>query len=280
MTRARKETPILFSPEMILAERKGIKDQTRRVARVKLVEGEQEWSRYTHDTAAVYTRREVDGIPQGVYGNALVPVCPYGQAGDLLWVRERMQVIATDFTGHMKIRVRYEADGEESAWLPYPERLKGQPIVGKCLSYGGFREASRTTLELTEVRAQFLDQISIEDILAEGVQYPVKIRPVDDTVEASINAKRGKGKVSPMLCVSGKYPPSDYLPKDWRDPKHSMDDMHHMMLRAHWGSLWDTINFKRGYGTEVNPVVWALSFKRHEGGKNAEATDEEVQADC
>ncbi|KKL85973.1 hypothetical protein LCGC14_1949320, partial [marine sediment metagenome] len=33
---------------------------------------------------------------------------------------------------------------------------------------------------------------------------------------------------------------------------------------------WDSINAKRGYGWDMNPWVWVLSFKRGEKGEEEE----------
>jgi hypothetical protein len=91
--------------------------------------------------------------------------CPFGVPGDRLWVRETARVI--EFADLDKVRVRYEADGAESDWLPFPERLK-RPKVGQCIANGVHREGSRLTLEVTEVRVQRFSDISGEDARAEG----------------------------------------------------------------------------------------------------------------
>jgi hypothetical protein len=33
-------------------------------------------------------------------------------------------------------------------------------------------------------------------------------------------------------------------------------------VKEHFADLWDSINFKIGFGWEINPWVWAISFKR------------------
>lgn len=39
--------------------------------------------------------------------------------------------------------------------------------------------------------------------------------------------------------------------------------------RAGFRDLWDSINEKRGFGWDANPLVWALTFKRIDGAINA-----------
>lgn len=98
---------------------------------------------------------------------------PSGVPGDRLWVREKARVIetglwATTAQGGMRVRLRYEADGVESDWLPYPVRLK--PVkVGHCIPNGCYREAARTFLEVTAVRAERLQDITEADAIAEGL---------------------------------------------------------------------------------------------------------------
>jgi hypothetical protein len=35
-----------------------------------------------------------------------------------------------------------------------------------------------------------------------------------------------------------------------------------MSMRSAFADLWDSINFKRGYGWDTNPWVWVVEFKR------------------
>jgi hypothetical protein len=101
--------------------------------------------------------------------------CPY-HVGDRLWVRESARLIAVDdgadyVTGIVphKVRFRYEADGTESDWLPYPNRLAGME-VGHCVPNGCYHELARIFLEITEVRVQRVQEITEEDAIAEGCQ--------------------------------------------------------------------------------------------------------------
>jgi len=94
--------------------------------------------------------------------------------GDFLWVREKQlvqYVVRDPRNGVAKaIRVIYIADGFESDWIDYPERLKGDPTEGRHLSYGGFRESSRTDLLRTSNRgSERVQEITPEDAISEGV---------------------------------------------------------------------------------------------------------------
>lgn len=104
---------------------------------------------------------------------------PYGDSGDRLWLRERARLIevknglpwVSGFDdgrpGASKVRLCYEVDNAVSTWLPYPERLSVLN-VGYCVPNGCYREAARTFLEITSVRVERVQDISHEDIQAEG----------------------------------------------------------------------------------------------------------------
>lgn len=208
--------PILFSPAMVRAERAGLKTQTRRVIRPQPDEDG--------------LTRQVDPFPgpwEDTSGR--IYTCPYGTT--LLWVRERMRVI--ELRGG-SIRVRYEADGAESDWIDWPERLKGTPRVGHCLAYGGFREASRTLLKVWRVRVERVQDISEEDARAEGISCWVCGAPVLTSNEDDCACFRGGGA------------------------RHSFE------------ALWDSINGKRlGCSWEANPWVWVVDFVRFEPMREA-----------
>ena len=131
------ERQILFSGPMVRAILDGRKTQTRRVCK-----GQRELSN-VHDF-------QLDR-------------CPFGQPGDRLWVRESARVIAKR---HHEVEIEYVVDGERRT-VEYPSRLAPAPL-GKCLANGTYREASRITLEITGVRVERLQEISNEDIRAEG----------------------------------------------------------------------------------------------------------------
>ena len=143
------ERPILFSAPMVRALLAGTKQQTRRV--VKLRNGQ-----YLPPSE----RADTNGWRQ------MLRLCPYGQPGDRLWVRETWGIDQADNGGDRHWhRFVYRAD-------PGAQPLdNGTPVPWKP-SIHMPRSASRITLEITEVRVQRLQEISEEDARAEGVQMP------------------------------------------------------------------------------------------------------------
>jgi hypothetical protein len=163
-----KERPILFSGAMIRALLDGKKTQTRRVVKPQPVDGEPwpdarsclEWNDIVHDTD-YYVGCEW---------------CPYGQPGDRLWVHETWQINhvmydrgpipkehPVDFG--QPVDLIYRADGEFDEQFEIDEG-------GSCWrpSIHMPRWASRLTLEVTGVRVERVQQISVEDMRAEGFQ--------------------------------------------------------------------------------------------------------------
>ena len=123
-----KERPILFNGEMVRAILAGQKTQTRR-------------------------------IPPKTQKHALF--CPYGHPGDRLWVRER-----------------WAADMSFDDLPPRMLPPRGMPIyyhaTAQCMDYKWRpsihmpRILSRITLEITDIRVERVQDISEEDVQAEG----------------------------------------------------------------------------------------------------------------
>lgn len=144
---AAKERPILFSGEMVRAILDGRKTQTRRVikpnhaGRVKEPGSRRNW--HLADPNAVLA-------------------CPYGQPGDLLWVRETW---SQDSRGgclpNGEDAVYYRADfPSDKIWAGSWKPSIHMP-----------RWASRITLRVTDVRVERVQDISEADAQAEGAEF-------------------------------------------------------------------------------------------------------------
>lgn len=177
-----KTRPILFSAPMVQAILEGRKTQTRRI--VKPPKG---WGdRYPHCDPA--------SMPPAVWwwdGDhsrvGVRQVCPYGQPGDRLWVRETWQY--ADWTDDGYPCVRYAADGVTILHDRIPDdwfdRLND--IWAGLSSQENYsidnraadrrwrssrfmpRWASRITLEITAVRVERLGELSESNAIQEGV---------------------------------------------------------------------------------------------------------------
>jgi hypothetical protein len=155
------DRPILFSAEMVRAILDGRKTQTRRVMKPQPKPTPADfpgpaghwWPSQKHKSM-LGVEREMQKW-KGLAGSA----CPYGDTGDLLWVRE--------------------------TWTQYPIELNPEPCDAwhKATSNGPLppfkwrpsihmpRWASRITLRITDIRVERLQDISCADAEAEGAGH-------------------------------------------------------------------------------------------------------------
>ncbi|MFP3849094.1 hypothetical protein [Pseudomonas sp. W5-01] len=219
-----KERPILFSAPMVRAILEGRKTVTRREVKKPAA----------LDCLAAGFEPAFLALP----GNA--DLCPYGQPGERLWVRETWGVISHDFDEHGNMvdwkpdrpasairemrfgqgycsgHVIYRADGE-AAWAGDDDgggddRSCWKPSIHMP------RIASRILLEITGVRVERLQAISRSDIRAEGLECLPELASDD----VSLNYR-------------------DWYPAAWRE-------------------LWTSLNGPGAW--DANPWVWVVEFKQ------------------
>ena len=150
-----KETPIIFSGEMVRAILDGRKTQTRRLVknqgRLKVVHG---WNgRYLQ--------------PNMIFEAGRLGITSPYTPGDRLWVREAwLDGLSNRNDAEKRSRedVYYRADGEFEE-RPFEDYLDSRWLSPIFMP----RWASRITLEITGVRIEQLHDISEEDAKAEGV---------------------------------------------------------------------------------------------------------------
>lgn len=265
-----KSKPILFSAPMVRAILAGEKTQTRRVVKpafgvkhpiLNLAEHGETNGKYSgkhNDPASWGYPFAEDGadIPLMGYGweNLL---CPYGQVGDQLWVRETHSIVrySLDYeTGNEASFEKWDSD----LYGPPEDALKRDPRGGHCAlvcyaadgedknptelySHTGIngkvlvkqeidwkpsifmpRWASRITLGITGIRVERLQDISHDDAIAEGIK----------------RAQVGK-------LVTFEVPDTD------------IEKLHPVVA---YEQLWESINGKGSW--DVNPWVWVIEFKR------------------
>ena len=226
-----KERPILFSGPMVRAILEGRKTQTRRI--VKLLH---------NNPLGAWEPTTVGGGSVKYVGGSPAPelaaiwhtrtgdcyVCPHGDVGDRLWVRETHEVrrIGTEtFEGARPTRryagIAYQADdgrAEVDIDLDTFQALDAKESRGWAPSIHMPRWASRITLEITGVRPEHLQSISNADAEAEGVDFLRHVPDADETLDA---------------CG---------------------------LFRC----LWDGLNAARGHGWDANQWVWVVEFRRIE----------------
>lgn len=277
-----RELPILFSAPMVRAILEGHKAMTRRVVKLPHENplGDWEPTSIGGPNGGCTAAGEMIPLEGAIWhtrtGDCLM--CPYGQPGDQLWVREAWRVPASldDLSGKRIAEkcleagyrkpwcpIQYEADGarnNDKDWRDF-ELLQSDCVPGRY-RHARFmpRWASRIKLEVTGVRVERLQDISEADARAEGV-------------------KRSERAISATEAVSCFW-----------DYQH--DQPNYRNASDSFASLWDSINGprepkhirrRRSKGKPVdrllpasgpnswdaNPWVWVVEFKRIEQARKA-----------
>ncbi len=167
-----KERPIIFSAPMVRAILAGAKTQTRRVMKPQFAADAVPAEMPATDPIGGW----VVGGHSGVWwcDAAANPddarLCPYGQPGDRLWVREAWAIPHS--CDHLKPSTITVIDGGRTLLAQrrvYYEATEGLGGLRKRPSIYMPRWASRITLEVTGVRVERLQDISEADARAEGI---------------------------------------------------------------------------------------------------------------
>ncbi|MCK9526075.1 MAG: hypothetical protein M0R49_09130 [Limnochordia bacterium] len=201
------EKPILFSTDMVRAILDGRKTMTRRI--VKGLPDDQSGC----DLGVIKTNYgELTG-----YGFETMPYQP----GDILWVRETWAMLNLDHhpinVGNPDYPVIYVYKADHETGNDGPDRIKWRPSIHMP------REAARIFLKVIDVRVERLQDVTPEDIAAEGL--PSFIIPPGHEHYKNVCGE-------------------NWLGFDW------------------YIKLWNNIYAKRGYGWKVNPWVWVIEFER------------------
>ncbi len=193
--------PILFSGPMVKAILEGRKTQTRRVLRKQ---PPAHWVYKGDDGGNPYLPRESGHYWMDGYACWRPKLCPYGQVGDRLWVRETFRVnvaVVGPTLVDVAPCIQYVADWHVDTTKRWPEDKPynnwRQP---KVPSIHMPRNLSRITLEITGVKVERIQDISQGDSYAElGKSILAPTRALGGILGEfrdlwdSINAKRGYG---------------------------------------------------------------------------------------
>lgn len=161
-----KERPILFSTSMVRALLSGAKTQTRRAIKRQPPAHVVDFCRFRNPKGDGLAHFGFDPIKRELQD--WFAVCPYGQPGDRLWVRETFSPISPQdptYNGGRPIEYDY------SATYKHGDRLGDSLGIKKVWkpSIHMPRAASRITLEITGVRVERLQGITADDAMAEGI---------------------------------------------------------------------------------------------------------------
>lgn len=169
-----KERPIIMGAESVRAILEGRKTQSRRAIKPQ--------PKFIGAPNVPF--KTDDANPKGIIN------CPYGKVGDRLWVRETVFFE----TFHQQSDEELERDGFNpniGVWV-YRADNHDYPTITANWTSPMFmpREASRITLEITDIRVERVQDITEEDAIAEGVESFNTVASYSYLWD-SLNAKRG-----------------------------------------------------------------------------------------
>lgn len=184
------ERGIIFSAPMVRALLAGTKTQTRRVAK-KQPHHETTAVEWNTAEGAFVPWRLGTGTPNSGRRTGEPLRCPYGVVGDRLWVREAWRtwerpsdsVDGVLFRADDAFRPIENTRDAAERWVDLHANGKHRSRWRSPIHMP--RWASRITLEVTEVRAQRLQDISEDDASAEGIKHG-ELQP------AIVNGERSK----------------------------------------------------------------------------------------
>lgn len=250
---SQNEKPIIFSTPMVRAVLDGTKTQSRRVIKPQPLAGQ----------AIVPVPVDLRDFPAtwAVVEMADKPVdtvrfikCPYGQVGDRLYLKESHKlemVLDNDGTKWVKCSYRFEVgnDGEvrKYRWADLP--LATQRKLVRIKTWNKWRSKrfmykflARVWLEITDIRAERLQDITEEDAKAEGIKV----------LQGTWQSMARDSETGKLKLVGEPQP---------------------YTARYHFEALWDSLNAKRKidittnldtvypYSWRANPWVFPISFK-------------------
>jgi len=227
-----KSTPMLFSEPMVLALLDGSKTNTRRVVKPQPQVHKSGWL-------------EGEWLSKPMGGLALPELqdicmhCPYGVAGDRIWVRETFYA-----WGHWVLRENRKKGRNEWHFVDMSLQegmgyryVAGELPIGKLkreqnAGYGWWKRpaifmplaASRITLEVERLAVERLHDISEADAIAEGIklyQGPLRWVRYVDAID---------------------------------------DEPRHITANSAYFALWAHINGQASL--DANPYVWSIHFQR------------------
>jgi hypothetical protein len=221
------QRPILMSTPMVEGTFAGRKWETRRIIDpqpIKNQEGYYYWHKQTRAKHVTWNR-----MTPGLFKMNAPSECPYGQPGDILWVRETWCKVPFE-SGPEKGKIHYEFKSEaDIAGMGNPFGEKWKPSIHLP------KAAARLWLEITKVRVERLQEITEADAIAEGVE--------------------------PINCFNIDTHQNEIRYRDYSRPTidHPRARLFHSAI-ASYRTLWEKINGVASW--HDNPWVWVIAYKK------------------
>lgn len=241
-----REHPVLFKTHLVERILEGVKTQTRR----PVIDASGAYWDHPGYQPGVGPDGRIVWDPPGICPPN--PRGPLGKVGDRLWVRETWQALVLNSNYQDWVNCGDTLVDYDEWWeVVETKKLEAERASNKTFSVvyragaaentlmeiaelGGWRPslhmyrwACRLILEVTALRLERLQDMSVEDAFKEGV--------------------------TPVMCCRGYYPETGdgcgCMGQPVEDPRHAFADS------------WDQVYAKKGTGWAANPYVWCATFK-------------------
>lgn len=228
-----KATGILFTAEMVRAEREGRKTETRRLQGLEWLNDKPGlWSfigKNHMDSGIILYRFGLEGTE-----NVRNLICPYGQPGDLLYIKETWGVAHVyndvkpsliDFRQKALPTRWWAADCEKPTWIGKTRAAIHLPM-----------DAARTWLKIISITPERLQDITQESAVNEGILW------------YSEGDGAGSTRYKDYMADASGYGHPDHDYPTVGTPKESFRTL---IQSIHGPEVWD-----------LNKWVWAVKFQR------------------
>lgn len=212
-----KEHPILFSTPMVKAILEGRKTMTRRIIKPQPVIDE--------DSGFVF-----DGkyrVHFGLHNNwqqRFIDDFSKWVPEDWLWARE------SSFPSYKGDKYFYKADYKDG----YKPDHKWKPSIHMP------KVAARIWLKVTNIKVERVRSISQEDILKEGIRYPVN-------------------EGHPIFKIGEENTALRFMPEGFKLDGSGTKITESDLLYAHWAELWCKVNGRESW--DADDWVWVIEFR-------------------
>jgi hypothetical protein len=218
-----KERPILFSAEMVRAILEDRKGQTRRVIKPQPLKWCTRFELAPYKEGNFIVGEIGDWLQMTDDANSIRGLgrCPYGIPGDRLWVRETWAL-------QKFMDDQLSEDGITPGAIDDQGYHIGYFADGSGIYEGANIGRKRPSIFMPRWASRI--NLLIKDIRVERVQEIGYLDCIAEGIEQWEGSRPGHKK------------------SVWQ-------------LRSDYWRLWDSINAKRGYGWDVNPLVWVIEFE-------------------
>ena len=235
------EKPIGFNNKMVRDVLSGSKTQTRRVITTLKGFGKISNMEYSNVPGYCCDFRDKQKRWNSLTRGELLARCPYGSKNDKLWVREAWRIGA--LSSHSEFAIDYRADNHcRLEWLKCPDptmfaRLEKQSIFDVHKSGLKPDADGKVRWKPSESPCRWRRSIFMPR-LAFRIQLRVLNVRVERVQEITEVDAMGEG-----VKLSGN-------------------------VLNKFQDLWNSINEKRGFGWNANPLVWVVEFERINGDRD------------